>query len=105
MHVQNTWTVLNDEPQSMFSGQDQIPSRFLWVVTLNPSVVSLTIDDFFPDKESQKLQQRATHFLMGFLVDTIADLAHLQKFVSEIEPIHPAQKSQVVPMEVLFKDK
>lgn len=26
-------------------------------------------------------------------------------FVPEIEPIHPAQKSEVVPMKVLFKDE
>lgn len=84
-------------PDFPFDWSDTQPQR---------SRQSLTIDDFFPDKEeSQKLQQRATHFLMGFLVDTFADLAHLQMFVPEIEPIHPAQKSEVVPMKVLFKDE
>lgn len=67
---------------------------------------SLTIDDFFPSKEeSQKLEKRATHYLMEFLVDTFADLAHLRKFIPPIEPIHPVQKSEVIPMKVLFKDE
>ena len=66
---------------------------------------SLTIDDFFPNEESQKLQQRAANFLMRFLVDTFADLAHLHKFLPEIVPIHPVLKSEVVPMKVLSKDE
>ena len=67
---------------------------------------SLTIDDFFPRKdESQQLEERATHYLMEFLVDTFADLAHLRKFIPQTQPIHPVQKSKVVPMKVLFKDE
>ena len=55
---------------------------------------SLTIDDFFPRKdESQQLEERATHYLMEFLVDTFADLAHLRKFIPQTQPIHPVQKS------------
>lgn len=75
----------------MFRGQDQIfPSTSQ---TLNPNVaVSLSQLMTFFQTRSQKLQQRATHFLMGYLVDTFADLAHLQMFVPEIEPIHPVQK-------------
>ena len=67
---------------------------------------SLTIDDYFPTKEeSLKLEQRANQYLMEFLVNNFTDLAHLRKFVPQIEPLQPIEKSEVVPMKVLFKDE
>lgn len=84
-------------PDFPFDWSDTLPQR---------SRQSITVDDFFPSKDqSQKLEQRATQYLMEFLVDTFADLADLRKFVPQIEPIHPVQKSEVVPMKVLFKDE
>ena len=67
---------------------------------------SLTVDDFLPSKDdAQQLQQRATHYLMEFLVEYFSDLAHLQKFVPPSQPLHPPMKSEVVPMKILFKDE
>ena len=67
---------------------------------------SLTVDDFFPSKsDAQQLQQRATHYLMEFLVDHFSDLTHLRKFVPSTQPLHPLVKSEVVPMKILFKDE
>jgi hypothetical protein len=67
---------------------------------------SLTIDDFLPSSEdAMKLQQSAVQYLMSFLVENFTDLADLQCYVPPTEPIHPPQKSEVVPMKILFKDE
>ena len=67
---------------------------------------SLTVDDFLPSKDdAQQLQQRATHYLMEFLVEHFSDLAHLRKFVPPSQPLHPPMKSEIVPMKILFKDE
>ena len=67
---------------------------------------SLTIDDFLPSKDdTMQLQQRATHYLMEFLVDTFSDLGHLRKFLPTAESLHPPSKSEVVPMKILLKDE
>ena len=38
-------------------------------------------------------------------MEHFTDLAHLSKYVPPVEPLHPLQKSEVVPMKVLFKDE
>lgn len=38
-------------------------------------------------------------------MEHFTDLAHLSKYVPPVEPLHPPQKSEVVPMKVLFKDE
>ena len=48
------------------------------------------------------LQQNAIQYVMGFLVES---LAHQQKYVTPVEPIHPPKKSEVVPIKILFKDE
>ena len=84
-------------PDFPFEWSDTQPQR---------SRQSLTIDDYFPTKdESQQLEQRATQYLMEFLVNNFADLTNLCKFLPQVEPIHPTEKSEVVPMKVLFKDE
>ena len=52
-----------------------------------------------------KLQQSAAQYLMSFLVENFTDLADLQCYVPPMESIHPPQKSEVVPMKILFKDE
>ena len=42
---------------------------------------------------------------MEFLVEHFPDLAHLKKYIPTVEPLHPPQKSEVVPMKLLFKDE
>ena len=52
-----------------------------------------------------KLQQNAVQYLMSFLAENFTDLADLQCYVSPIEPIRPPEKSEVVPVKILFKDE
>ena len=42
---------------------------------------------------------------MNFLVENFTDLADLQCYVAPMESIYPPQKSEVVPMKILFKDE
>ena len=84
-------------PDFPFEWSDTKPQR---------SRQSLTIDDFLPSSEdAMKLQQNAVQYLMSFLAENFTDLADLQCYVSPIEPIHPPEKSEVVPMKILFKDE
>ena len=67
---------------------------------------SLTIDFYLPNKdEATQLTENGVHYLMEFLVEHFTDLAHLSEYVPPVEPLHPPQKSEVVPMKVLFKDE
>ena len=38
-------------------------------------------------------------------MNNFADLTNLCKFLPQVEPIHLTEKSEVVPMKVLVKDK
>ena len=42
---------------------------------------------------------------MAFLVDNFTSLKKLCKFIPAKSPIHPVEKSDVVPMKILFKDE
>ena len=75
-------------PDFPFEWSDTQPQR---------SRQSLTVDDFFPSKDDA--QERAIHYIMGFLVENISDLAEF------VPLLHPPQKSEVVPMKILFKDE
>ena len=67
---------------------------------------SLTIEDYLPNaSESYKLEERATHYMMGFLVEAFTCLEDLQPFVPAMESLHEPQKSQVIPMKLLFRDE
>ena len=81
-------------PEFPFSWSDTSPQK---------SRQSLTIEDYLPSaSESQQLEERATHSMMGFLVETFACLQDLQSFVPVMEPLH---QPQVVPMKLLFRDE
>ena len=67
---------------------------------------SITIEDISPsESDCRVLKQRAIHFIMEFLVKTFSSLVDLEEFVPAVEPIHPVQKSEVVPMKLLLKDE
>ena len=67
---------------------------------------SLTINFYLPNKEeATNIQEHGVHYLMGFLVDHFPDLENLRQYVPPFEPLHPPQKTDVVPMKVLFKDE
>lgn len=83
-------------PDFPFEWSDTQPQR---------SHQSLTIDDFLPSKDDALELQHGIQYLMEFLVENFTDLAHLQKFVPPVEPIHPPEKTEVVPMIILFKDE
>jgi hypothetical protein len=42
--------------------------------------------------------------MMGFLVEAFACLKDLQPFVPRMESLHQPEKSQVIPMKILFTD-
>ena len=84
-------------PDFPFQWSDTKPQR---------SHQSLTIDDFLPSSEDAKqLQQNAVQYLMSFLAENFTDLADLQRYIQPVEPVHPVEKSEVVPMKILFKDE
>ena len=67
---------------------------------------SLTISDFLPSLEDARhLKERATAFLMRFLAEEFNSLSDLESFAPKNQSPHPVQKSDVIPMKVLFKDE
>jgi hypothetical protein len=66
---------------------------------------SLTISDFFPSLKDARHLERATAFLMKFLAEEFDSLSDLEPFVPKHQSPHPVQKSEVIPMKVLFKDE
>ena len=84
-------------PDFPFSWSDTSPQK---------SHQSLTVEDYLPDaSESHQLEERATHYMMGFLVEAFTCLHDLQPFVPAMESLHQPQKSQVIPMKLLFRDE
>lgn len=67
---------------------------------------SLGISDILPNEDdATQLKVRATRFMMNFLAKEFKDLAGLKKYVPDHVTLHPVEKSEVVPMKVLFKDE
>ena len=84
-------------PNFAFDWGDNQPQR---------SRTSLTIHDFLPSEgDGIILQERATMYIMEFLVKHFSSLAEMRKFLPSKQQIHPVQRSQVVPMKILFKDE
>ena len=66
---------------------------------------ALTIELYLPDKEdAERLQQRGVQYLEEFLVERFSHLEDLQRY-THVEGLRPPQKSEVMPMKVLFKDE
>ena len=51
------------------------------------------------------LKQHAVHFIMKLLVKMFTSLHDLEEFIPSVDPIHPVQKSEVVPMKLMLKDE
>ena len=84
-------------PDFEFDWSDKTPQR---------SRQSITIEDVSPSQsDARVLKQRAIQFIMEFLVKTFSNLQDLEEFIPPVEPIHPVQKSEVVPMKLLLKDE
>ena len=84
-------------PDFPFSWSDTSPQK---------SRQSLTVEDYLPNaSESHQLEERATCYMMRFLVEAFTCLQDLQSFVPAIESLHQPQKSQVIPMKLLFRDE
>ena len=67
---------------------------------------SLGVSEILPsDDDAAQLQERAVKYMMNFLVREFRDLARLKEYVPKEVPLHPVEKSEVVPMKVLFKDE
>ena len=84
-------------PDWEFDWSDRSPQR---------SRQSLGVSDILPsDDDAAQLEQRAITYMMNFLVREFKDLARLSQYVPEEVPLHPVEKSEIVPMKVLFKDE
>lgn len=67
---------------------------------------SLGISDILPNEDdAAQLHKRATKYMMKFLVTEFKDLAGLGKHAPPQALLHPVEKSEIVPMKVLFKDE
>ena len=81
-------------PDFEFSWSDKTPQR---------SRDSITVEDVLPSQDdSRVLKEHAGQFLMRFLVESFSNLKDMKPDAS---PIHPVQKSEIVPMKLLFKDE
>lgn len=66
---------------------------------------SLTISDFLPNEaDGIELKRRATLHIMRILTEEFPALAHLQALLPAPEQVR-RDKSNVVPMKILFKDE
>ena len=84
-------------PDFEFSWSDNTPQR---------SHDSITIEDISPSEEDAKaLKEHAIRYIMGFLVTSFTSLSKLAEFIPAVEPLHPVEKSEVVPMKLLLKDE
>lgn len=84
-------------PDFDFSWSDKSPQR---------PRESITIEDILPsENDAGVLKDRAIHFLMSFLVKTFTSLQDLEKLIPDTQPVHPVQKTEVVPMKLLLKDE
>lgn len=84
-------------PDFEFSWSDSQPQR---------SRASLSVNDFLPNEsDGIILQERATAYVMEFLVTQFSSLAGLKKLLPPKQQVHPVQKSHVIPMKLLFKDE
>ena len=67
---------------------------------------SLSISDFLPSKEdAAELESRAVHFLMHFLTEEFEAIIRPKKYAPKQKQLHQSTKTEVVPIEVLFKDE
>ena len=66
---------------------------------------TLTITDMLPSEgDGQELKMRAVQYVMHFLVSEFGCLDHLKPLVLDEDSPHVVEKSNVVPMKILFKD-
>ncbi len=67
---------------------------------------SLGISDILPsDDDAAQLHENAIKYMMNFLVREFRGLSGLREHIPEEVPLHPVEKTVVVPMKVLFKDE
>jgi hypothetical protein len=67
---------------------------------------ALSVEDFLPcEADARELKERAVLFVMRFLVKEISSLSDLKDLVPPETPMHPVQKTEIIPMCVLFKDE
>ena len=61
------------------------------------------MENFLPD--TRELKERTVLFMTRFLVKEISALSDPKDLVPSESPLHPVQKTEVIPMCVLFKDE
>lgn len=67
---------------------------------------SLTCSDILPDDtDSAELHKNAVQFIMEVLIDEFPSLSDLKPHLPHRHSPHPVQKSEAVPMQILFKDE
>ena len=84
-----------------------IPDGVDWLdETPQGSRSQLTAADILPGiDDASVLQKRVLVFLQQFLVSEFDDLHDLQPFAPPAHHMAPVQKTEVVPMRILFKDE
>ena len=88
---------LKNRPDWDFDWSDTSPQK---------SRQSLSVSDILPSEDdATQLQMLAKQYMMKFIVKEFKDLAGLKKYLPPKVPLHPVEKSDVVPMKVLFKDE
>ena len=67
---------------------------------------ALQITDILPNEaDGRELHQQAVSFVMRLLVEEFESLSDLVRYAPLEEHLHPIATSEVVPMELLFRDE
>lgn len=107
MYVDHHSSMMNVTSRLAFKVENFPDFPFSWSdTTPQCSRQSLIIEDYLPsESESSELENRAVYFIMEFLIKMFPSLQDLKSFVPERKTLHQCQKSQVVPMKLLFRDE
>ena len=63
------------------------------------------VDFMMSEDDATVITERATQYMMKFLVQEFSTFSDLKRFLPDETPLHPVTKSEVVPMKVLFRDE
>ena len=66
----------------------------------------LQLHDILPSEaDGEEFHRRAVHFVMQLLVTEFDSISNLSRYLPPETPVFPAAKTNVVPMQLLFRDE
>lgn len=97
---------MTDHHSSMMNVTSRLAVKIRYLPDFEFSWSDNAIEDISPSEEDAKaLKEHAIRYIIEFLVTSFTSLSHLAEFIPAVEPLHPVEKSEVVPMKLLLKDE